>query len=305
MKFGPRKPSLKRSIKARTTGKLKRNIKKSVNPLYGKKGMGWVNNPKKAAYNKAYHKTTFSAAPKASKRTRTQSKNSLKYSGIQIKRTKDTFFVFDEEIITRRKWSYWWCLPVFLFFSVDLSAALITTLIAYFIIRRHNKKPEIEIKEVKKKLSDQDIIDLLAELESISEELQYNFNQLNNASTPQSYFEALDEVSELIPMADDIISHHHLPIEFSLGARQGDDDADIEERDVDEFKSLVDESLKYFIRGYYQSCRESAMKLKTETGFNNRMDRNKEELLMYSEYLNNGHLELIEKLWSEAKYLGN
>lgn len=58
MKVGFRKPSLKRSIKARTTGKLKRNMKRAVNPLYGKKGMGVIKNPKKAVYNKVYNKTT-------------------------------------------------------------------------------------------------------------------------------------------------------------------------------------------------------------------------------------------------------
>lgn len=60
MKVGPRKPSLKRSVKARTTGKVKNQARSAINPVYGKKGMGWVNNPKKAAYNKVYHKTTFS-----------------------------------------------------------------------------------------------------------------------------------------------------------------------------------------------------------------------------------------------------
>ena len=59
MKIGIRKTSIKRSIKARTTGKLKRQVKKAVNPLYGKKGMGLVNNPKKAVYNKVYNKTTI------------------------------------------------------------------------------------------------------------------------------------------------------------------------------------------------------------------------------------------------------
>ena len=60
MKFGMRKPSVKRSIKARTTGRAKRAVKKAVIPGYGKKGMGWVNNPKNAAYNKIYKKTSFS-----------------------------------------------------------------------------------------------------------------------------------------------------------------------------------------------------------------------------------------------------
>lgn len=60
MKFGVRKPSVKKSIKARTTGKAKRAVKRSIDPTYGKKGSGWVKNPKKAAYNKVYNKTTKS-----------------------------------------------------------------------------------------------------------------------------------------------------------------------------------------------------------------------------------------------------
>lgn len=60
MKFGMRKPSIKKSISARTIGKAKRSVKKAIIPGYGKKGMGWLTNPKKAAYNKIYNKTTFS-----------------------------------------------------------------------------------------------------------------------------------------------------------------------------------------------------------------------------------------------------
>lgn len=37
MKFGMRKPSVKKSFKARTTGKAKRQIKKALIPGYGKK----------------------------------------------------------------------------------------------------------------------------------------------------------------------------------------------------------------------------------------------------------------------------
>ena len=55
-----RKPSLKKSIKARTTGKAKRAVKKAVIPGYRKRGTGWLKDPKKAAYNKIYKKTTFS-----------------------------------------------------------------------------------------------------------------------------------------------------------------------------------------------------------------------------------------------------
>ena len=59
MKIGMRTPSLKKSLKARTTSKWKRQAKKAIIPGYGKKGVGWIKNPKKAMYNKVYHKTTF------------------------------------------------------------------------------------------------------------------------------------------------------------------------------------------------------------------------------------------------------
>ena len=55
-----KKPSIKKSLKARTTGNLKRSLKKSINPFYGQKGTGLVTNPKKSIYNKVYKKTSFS-----------------------------------------------------------------------------------------------------------------------------------------------------------------------------------------------------------------------------------------------------
>lgn len=58
MKYGVRKPSVRKSISARTSGRVTRSINRSVNPYYGKKGMGWVNNPRKAGYNKVYNKTS-------------------------------------------------------------------------------------------------------------------------------------------------------------------------------------------------------------------------------------------------------
>lgn len=66
MKFGVRQPSLKKSISARTTGRAKRKLKRMVNPFYGKKGIGWVRNPKKALYNKVYRKTSVSSKKAAS-----------------------------------------------------------------------------------------------------------------------------------------------------------------------------------------------------------------------------------------------
>lgn len=60
MKIGVRKPSIKKRVRARTTGKLVRKVKSAINPFYGKKGMGWIRYPKRAMYNKIYNKTTVS-----------------------------------------------------------------------------------------------------------------------------------------------------------------------------------------------------------------------------------------------------
>jgi len=56
MKFGFRKPSLRKSIAARTS--LKRYVRQSLG-LKAPRGWGWLTNPKKAAYNRMYYRTTF------------------------------------------------------------------------------------------------------------------------------------------------------------------------------------------------------------------------------------------------------
>lgn len=58
MKYGMRKPSIKKSISARARGWATRAVKRALIPGYGKKGMGLLH-PKKALYNKVYRKTTF------------------------------------------------------------------------------------------------------------------------------------------------------------------------------------------------------------------------------------------------------
>jgi len=56
MKFGMRKPSLKKRVSARTS--LKRQIVHRGG-LKMPRGYGWVRNPKKYVYNKVYNRTTF------------------------------------------------------------------------------------------------------------------------------------------------------------------------------------------------------------------------------------------------------
>ena len=63
MKIGLRKPSLKKSLKARTVGKWKRKAKSAFNPFYGKKGVGLLKNPSKSIKNRVYKRTTVGVNP--------------------------------------------------------------------------------------------------------------------------------------------------------------------------------------------------------------------------------------------------
>jgi hypothetical protein len=56
MKFGFRTPSLKRRIAARTS--WKRYVRHSLG-FKAPRGWGWLTNPKRAAYNRIYYRTTF------------------------------------------------------------------------------------------------------------------------------------------------------------------------------------------------------------------------------------------------------
>jgi len=59
MKFGIRKPSIRKSIAARTS--LKRVVRHSLG-VKAPRGWGWLTNPKKAAYNRVYNRSTISLA---------------------------------------------------------------------------------------------------------------------------------------------------------------------------------------------------------------------------------------------------
>ena len=55
MKFGFRIPSLEKRIAARTS--VKRYARQSLG-LKAPRGWGWITNPKRAAYNRIYNRTT-------------------------------------------------------------------------------------------------------------------------------------------------------------------------------------------------------------------------------------------------------
>jgi hypothetical protein len=56
MKFGFRTPSLRKRIAARTS--IKRYVRHSLG-FKAPRGWGWLTNPKRAAYNRVYNRTSF------------------------------------------------------------------------------------------------------------------------------------------------------------------------------------------------------------------------------------------------------
>jgi hypothetical protein len=57
MRFGVRRPSLTKMIAARTSPR--RFVRQSLG-LKAPRGLGWLTNPRRAAYNRIYNRTTIS-----------------------------------------------------------------------------------------------------------------------------------------------------------------------------------------------------------------------------------------------------
>lgn len=139
MKVGIRKPSIKKSVKARTTGKLKRSVKKAVNPLYGKKGMGLVNDPKKAVYNKVYSKTTIGV--NSLSETTSKSNNNKTSSGSTGNNYQHKSTPKQKKLSNGTSWFIWGgVLAFFALIGQNIGAFLIFGGVAAFLIWTGLKK---------------------------------------------------------------------------------------------------------------------------------------------------------------------
>lgn len=135
MKIGIRTPNIKKCVKARTTGKINRQIKKTVVPMYGKKGTGVIKNPKKTVYNKIYNKTTISVVPPlievGTPSNPKTSKSSIRYPN------QDIIDVPQSNKVTRKytsiltKWEKRFLLYMFISFIIGL---FVTPILALYII---------------------------------------------------------------------------------------------------------------------------------------------------------------------------
>lgn len=144
MKIGMRTPSLKKSLKARTTSKWKRQAKKAIIPGYGKKGVGWIKNPKKAMYNKVYHKTTFGLSDlfKPSKNRRKKKVANNKQQSILASNSKKKHTPKEHK---EAGLVFMVLGAIFLFLFPPLGLFLLVTgfisyIIGYLTLKRENKK---------------------------------------------------------------------------------------------------------------------------------------------------------------------
>lgn len=90
-----RKPSIKKSVSARTTGRVTRTVKKVSNPAYGKKGVGYIKDPKKAAYNKFYNETSYGIQDVVS---HTSYPKTVSSSNTKSANQSDTFIISNQNL---------------------------------------------------------------------------------------------------------------------------------------------------------------------------------------------------------------
>lgn len=269
MKIGIRKPSIKKSIKVRTTGRAKRAIKSSINPLYGKKGMGLINNPKKAVYNKVYNKTTVSAIPKSSQHKNTNN--------------KDSEYSFYGCLLLSI-----WCISflVILFNGKPLLSKFISFLVLIFlsalIVGMINNKADSNIAE------DMEYDRNVEEANSYLKQINDSIRIVNTTKNPETFFSRYNFILERFPQLIDTLSK----VSYS-----GDNPA---ERLV-EFKENKTSSFNDFINRYYEEVLLKINNLKTEKAKINNANKFYESLVKYESYLENENIEMINVLYTKLK----
>lgn len=304
MKFGVRTPSIKKSFKARTTGRAKKQIKKSVIPMYGKKGTGIYKNPKKAIYNKVYNKTTFSAVPSIFDLPSPK-------GGFDTSTVKN---ISDFPRIPKRyvrvlsdKESGAVVILIFIFlvsFFMPMIAILFIAAVVVLIVRLVTRTQIIVLdKKTREKTTVSKIQFSNFEKEYREQKVKYSkiplSNQLNlynsylqqalessqiieTTSNPETYFSRynllLDRLDKLISITED---PRLLNVEGDF--------TQVKQKLI----SNKDEISNKFIERAKLKSKIGMATLKTDRGRENRLNKLKDELLSYSAYLNQDQLEYI------------
>lgn len=267
MKFGVRKPSMKKSIKARTTGKLKRKVKSSVNPLYGKKGIGYVKNPKRAVYNTVYNKTTVGINPLS----KLSSPSSASSSTSSFKNTQAIGYTKKEkkqETVPVRNPVEKWIRRVIR--KDDTDTKLITRTV---ITEQYTVKEMLDIQEEARSC-----------LHTYNQSMRY----LSDTSNPAVFFPRLKDAEQALSTLVNLTRHH------SFLVAEGDDVIEAQNRLLEEKENII----KQFVHTHFSESIKSADTLKTDRGRRNRLKSNYDEVNTFFSDLPQSTVELINTIWS-------
>ena len=269
MKFGVRKPSLKKTIKARTTGKIKRKVKSSVNPLYGKKGMGYVKNPERAVYNRIYNKTTVGINPlsklstPSDASTKTSSIKSEQAIGYTKKEKKQ------ETVPVRNPVEKW--------------------------IRRVIRKDSSDTKIITRTvITEQYTVKEMLDIQEEARSCLHNYNRsmrfLTDTNNADVFFPRLQEAEMSLSTLVSLTQNH------SFLVAEGDDVIDAQNRLLEEKENII----KQFVHTHFSESIKGADKLKTDRGRRNRLKSNYNELSTYFSDLPQSTVEMINTIWNSV-----
>lgn len=269
MKFGLRKPSIKKSVKARTTGKLKRKVKSSLNPLYGKKGMGYVKNPKRAVYNKVYNKTTVGINPlsKLSSPSHTSDATSTLKNDQAIGYTKKE--KKQETVPVRNPVEKW--------------------------IRRVIRKDDTDTKIVTRTvITEQYTVKEMLDIQEKATSCLHTYNQsmryLTDTSNADVFFPRLQEAEQALSTLVNLTQSHSFLI------AEGDDVIEAQNRLLEEKENII----KQFVHKHFSESIKNADTLKTDRGRRNRLKSNYDEVNTYFSDLPQSTVELINTIWKSV-----
>lgn len=297
MKIGMRKPSIKKSISARTTGRGKRAIKRAVNPAYGKKGMGWVNNPKKAAYNKVYNKTTMSYKDLGNSKSTKNKTSTSEYASVkpipvtrpEKKKTGTPWFIFGVLFLIGSLGS----LPSFGPFAVGLVLGGFLLWKGLSIRKANNT---ISVNTGNDQLTGLKLLlipDLAEQNVSYNELLNMAMEQADNRiRISKDCVKIINETSK----TDVFFDRFNLLINnLQYLALLEDYLRYTESNPTSDLESLLKEKTE-IVNRFFDRVYADAMTLKTETGRKNRIDKFKLELTKYNDFLNPENITYLNSM---------
>lgn len=234
MKFGIRKPSLKKSLSAKFS--VKRKVKNAFG-LKAPKGMGVITNPKKHIYNKVYNKTTFSIfnPPKMNKsKSKKQEDKTLEYEYSKPSTTFRIVLIFlnlfgfigiagIHRLITGHILSGIIYLFSFGIFGIGTLVDLILLLTNSFTIK---KETESELKTANSKIINKDNFKNASkdEIDIYNEYLEMDCKYKKWLTCNDDYNlpeENQNEAAGVIPMEEPFPSGHFFPSQLGKDCRSG------------------------------------------------------------------------------------